>query len=337
MAHLSLANYTYEQKLFGELIQSVSEPNILLFQGESGTGKSVLIEHCLRTASHIPSVFMKLQSGGSIATLFTAMGSKQGWHRLPHFIQMVAALVEEPDNTDDPVWRMGMRRHLEHIGKISDRESQLSRYQLLTDAWFADAQQLEVPFLLAVDGYEKASSLFDEWFSQEFLAGVANVPNMRVLVGGQKVPQSREAWSFCASLQDLQGIQEAVIWLKWATDAGYQIPSLEMLSGVVLALAGNPSKIIEVIKTQFPRSNGPVAPKESIYEQRKRFRQNMVGAFSLEELKDICFDLEINHETLPSHTQLNGFVREIIGFAQRQGRLNELIQVLQAERAHLEW
>ncbi|MCA9956495.1 MAG: hypothetical protein KC434_17320, partial [Anaerolineales bacterium] len=80
-----------------------------------------------------------------------------------------------------------------------------------------------------------------------------------------------------------------------------------------------------------------VAPKESIYEQRKRFRQNMIDAFNLEELKDICFDLEINHESLPSHTQLNGFVRELIGFAQRQGRLNELIQVLQAERPHLEW
>ena len=337
MTHLSLANYTNEQKLFGELIQSDSEPNILLFQGESGSGKSHLIEHCLRTASDIPSVLMKLQSGGSIGTLFTTMGSKQGWHQLPHFTQTVAALVEEPDKTDDPVWRMGMRRHVEQIGKISDRESQLSRYQLLTDAWFADAQQFEAPFLLAVDVYEKASTLFDEWFSQEFLAGVATVPNMRVLVGGQKVPQLREAWSFCASLQDLQGIQEARVWLEWATETGYQVPSLEMLSGVVLALAGNPSKIIEVIKTQFPRANGLVAPKESIYEQRKRFRQNMIDAFNLEELKDICFDLEINHESLPSHTQLNGFVRELIGFAQRQGRLNELIQVLQAERPHLEW
>ncbi|MCA9942109.1 MAG: ATP-binding protein [Anaerolineales bacterium] len=337
MTHLSLANYANEQKLFGELIQSDSEPNILLFQGESGSGKSHLIEHCLRTASDTPSVLLKLQSGGSIATLFTTMGSKQGWHQLPHFTQTVAALVEEPDRTDDPVWRMGMRRHVEQIGKISDRESQLSRYQLLTDAWFADAQQFDAPFLLAVDVYEKASTLFDEWFGREFLAGVATVPNMRVLVGGRKVPQPREAWSFCASLQDLPGIKEARIWLEWATEAGYQVPSLETLSGVVLALAGNPSKIIEVIKTQFPCINGPVTSKDSIYEQRKRFRENIIDGFSISELKDICSDMEIDYENLPDHGHKKGFVRELIAHTERANRYHELIQVLQAERPHLEW
>ncbi|MCB8924635.1 MAG: ATP-binding protein [Ardenticatenaceae bacterium] len=337
MTHLSLANYTNEQKLFGDLIQSDSEPNILLFQGESGSGKSHLIEHCLRTASDTPSVLMKLQSGGSIATLFTTMGSKQGWHQLPHFTQTVAALVEEPDKTDDPVWRMGMRRHVEQIGKISDRESQLSRYQLLTDAWFADAQQFEAPFLLALDVYEKASTLFDEWFSREFLAGVAAVPNMRVLVGGQKVPQLRDTWSFCASLKELAGVHEAEAWMAWAMNEGYQPPSLEAMVWIVRALKGNPSQIIQMIIGEFPRKNGPVGPKESVYEQRKRVRENICAGFSISELKNICSDMEINYENLPDHDHKEGFVRELIGYTERVNRYHELIQVLQVERPHLEW
>ena len=245
--------------------------------------------------------------------------------------------MEKPDKADDPVWRMGIRRHLEQIGKINDRESQISRYQLLTDAWFADAMQFESPFLLAIDAYEKASTQFRDWFSQDFLAGVATSRHMRVLVGGQRVPQPREAWSFCASLQDLQGIHEAKAWLTWATELGYQVPSLEQLSGVVLALEGNPSKIIEVITTQFPRSNGPIQPKETIYAQRKRFRENIINGFSISELKDICSDMEIDHEILPDHEHKSGFVRELIAYTGRSGRYNELIQVLQTERPHLEW
>jgi hypothetical protein len=44
-------------------------------------------------------------------------------------------LQEQPDKADDPIWQMGMHRHLREIGQIIDVESRLSRYQLLTDAW----------------------------------------------------------------------------------------------------------------------------------------------------------------------------------------------------------
>lgn len=338
MTNLALANYMPEQRLFQELVQSEEKPNILLFQGESGSGKSHLIEHCLQAHKSVPSVLLKLQNGSeAIPTLFALMGRQQGWDRLPHFTGAVATLVEQPEKMADPVWQMGMHRHLGEIGKISDLESRLGRYQLLTDAWFADALRFDTPFLLAVDAYENASTLFHRWFSQEFLAGVAQSRQVRVVVGGQSVPEPHEAWSFYASQRELKGVREAETWLAWAGEAGYQVPSLEWMVGVVVALKGNPSQIIQVIKTAAPRGNGPIQPKESLYAQRKRFREHMINAFSLEELKDICFDLEIEYENLSGHTQRNAFVRELIAYTQRVGRLTELIQVLQAERPHLEW
>ena len=62
MTNTALANYEQEQALFTEFIASDAEPNILLFQGESGSGKSHFIEHCLQRVPETPSVLMKLQS-----------------------------------------------------------------------------------------------------------------------------------------------------------------------------------------------------------------------------------------------------------------------------------
>ena len=333
-----LANYKEEQALFTGFVESDDEPNILLFQGESGSGKSHFIEYCLDSAPALPSLLMKLQGGGdSVAAVFSSMGGRRGWENLPRFSRTVAILLEALGNVDDPVWQMGMHRHLREIGKIGDLESRLSRYQLLSDAWFADSMHFETPFLVAIDAYENASTVFDRWFSQDFLVGVANSRRMRVVVAGQRVPAMQAEWSFCASLQELAGIHEAEEWLAWAEAAGYQIPSLEVMAGVVLALKGNPGQTIEVIRTQFRRSSGPIRSKESLFEQRRRFFNHMTGAFSLSELKNICFFLGIEYENLPDHNQKDGFVRELLAYTGRIGRLKELIQVLQAERPHLAW
>lgn len=115
------------------------------------------------------------------------------------------------------------------------------------------------------------------------------------------------------------------------------MPSLEYLAGVVDALKGNPSQIIEYIKTQSPQAAGPIKPKESLYSQRRLFFKNLTEFFSLSELKNICFFMEIDYENLPEHDQKSGFVRELLAFAGRIGRLHELIQMCQQERPQLVW
>jgi hypothetical protein len=338
MISTPFANYTAEQTLFTEFVHGDDAPNILLFHGESGSGKSYLLKHCLQLHKAMPAAFMQLYRGSeAIPTLFNLMGRQRGWVHLPLFTRTVATLTEQPDKMTDPVWQMGMERHLAEIGKISDLESRLSRYQLLTDAWFADALQFDDPLLLVIDTYENASTLFDRWLSHDFLAGVAHSRRMRVAISGQSVPEPREAWSFCASRCELQGIYEAEAWLIWAEEAGYQLPSLEWMAGVITALKGNPSQIIQVITTAAPRRAGPISTKETVYGQRKQLRQNMTTAFNLEELRNICFDLEIEYENLSNHTQRDAFVRELIAYTQRVGRLAELVEVLRAERPHLEW
>ena len=63
----------------------------------------------------------------------------------------------------------------------------------------------------------------------------------------------------------------------------------------------------------------------------------MVSHFSLSELKDISFDLDIEYENLPGHTVKNDFARELLSHSQRIGRLHELVQELATIRPNLIW
>ena len=339
MIQKSIANYTQEQTLFRQLVESDTEPNILLFQGESGSGKSYLISHCLNTIPDTPSVLMKCQSGDvSISALFTIIGNRFGWDQLPNFTHIVATFQEQSDKVNDPMWQMGMREHLSEIEKISDIESRISRYNLLTNALLIDIKQLGKPFVLAIDAYEKTPTLFNRWFAQKFLVGVTQINQMRVLVGGQTVPELREEWSFCAQFKELTGIDKENEWLAWAESIGRSAPSREAMEWVIKSLKGNPSQIVEVIKTQFPENGIPTELKEEIdHVPRRLVRKNLITSFSISELKDVCFDLNKNYEDFPNHNQISGFARELLVDAERNNYFPQLLEILQEERPDLDW
>ena len=133
MSH-KIANYTVEQAHFQELINTADTPNILMFQGASGSGKTHLIDHCLRTVpkDSLPYVQYRLQSGGeTIPTLFTIMGSKIGRAKLPTFSQRVAGLIGKSFSTEDPIWPMQLRQYLREIGRNSDLDTRKDWYQQL--------------------------------------------------------------------------------------------------------------------------------------------------------------------------------------------------------------
>jgi len=337
MSYKTLANFEKEQTLFTEFIESGNDPNILLFQGGSGSGKSHLVEHCLRSVPDIPSLLIKMQSGqDSMPFLFTKMGSQRGWDKLPNFTRIVANLLEEPNRFDDPLWQAGMYDHLREIGKISDIESRLSRYQLITKAWFADSWQFDAPFLLAIDTYENVSPLFDHWFSSSFLTTVAtNSQQVRVIVSGQTMPEIRTDLSFCSAHQELKGIHDVHAWQVWAEAVGYQISSPDALANVVQTLDGNPSQIIEVIKIKFPKRNVQAPEKGPTFF--RRFRKKMMEVFNLHELVVICFDLGIDHENLPDHTIKERLIIELIAYCKRSELFEDLVQICQEERPQAEW
>jgi hypothetical protein len=324
MNNQTIANYRQDQDIFTNFVASDFDPNILLVHGATGIGKSAFIKYCLQNVPERPYILLDLHNGiDFMPTLFIRLGKMYGWEKLPNFTKTVAILLEQPDELENPLWIIQMRRHLREIGKINDIESRLSRYSFLADAWFFDAELFEKPVLIIIDKYENSSTLFDRWLCQDFLIGVADSQRMQVLISGQKVPATEYEWNFTARVHQLKGVHEAEVWLDWAVAAGYQVPSMEEMVELVEILEGNPSQIIEVIQTQFPRASSVLKTELPSAD----FTNKMVQAFNLAELKNICFDLGIRYEDLPDHEILSRLAKEMAAYAARLGRLQELIQL----------
>ncbi len=68
----------------------------------------------------------------------------------------------------------------------------------------------------------------------------------------------------------------------------------------------------------------------------KGLRERICQHFSLEEIRDLCYDLNVDYERLTGENKLS-FVRELLKFLSRNGRLPELIDLLQEQRSHITW
>ena len=62
-----------------------------------------------------------------------------------------------------------------------------------------------------------------------------------------------------------------------------------------------------------------------------QFRDQIVDHFNLEELKDLCFDLNISYDNLPGDN-LSSKARELVNLCNRHGRLPLLVNQCQRLR-----
>lgn len=70
-------------------------------------------------------------------------------------------------------------------------------------------------------------------------------------------------------------------------------------------------------------------------EERIKIRQFLISEFSLEELKELAFDLGIDYESLP-HFSKAGFCLELIGFFERRDNLGFLLEEVLRHRSDAE-
>lgn len=76
---------------------------------------------------------------------------------------------------------------------------------------------------------------------------------------------------------------------------------------------------------------------EHTHWERRQLRDLIKKYFNLEELRDLCFDLNINHDNLPNHQTTGGLSREIILYMERRGRMEELVSECKANRPNFQW
>lgn len=67
-----------------------------------------------------------------------------------------------------------------------------------------------------------------------------------------------------------------------------------------------------------------------------QLRDQIIRSFDLDELKDLCFRLNIQYDDIPGN-KLSAKARELIEFCVRHGRLSQLIETCQKLRPHVDW
>jgi len=80
-----------------------------------------------------------------------------------------------------------------------------------------------------------------------------------------------------------------------------------------------------------PRADSVARPIDLVL-----LRQNMVAYFSDSDLRDLCFDLRIDAESLALQNKA-ALVRELIAYCQRRDRLAELIAYCRQQRPMVHW
>jgi hypothetical protein len=257
-----LADYQEERSLFQALLADPCPHRILLLQGESGSGKTTLLTACQPDIpGHIVSIPIQLRgSAVSVAEIFYRLGGQIGWGQFPAFTRQVAHLQQTPAVKIDRNWLAGINNH---IAVALQAESQIDRDHrraALTEAWFNDLGVLPQPLLLILDTYEDATSEVAAWIAGPFLARVARVEQVRVLLAGQKTPDHHNIeWGSCCQWRRLRGVPEPDHWLPIVQalnrDTGAYDP-LSWLAGICHVLRGQPKLILEAISSLPERRPG---------------------------------------------------------------------------------
>lgn len=253
-----LANCVSEREAFSSLLQVNCGKRIVIFQGDSGTGKTSLLNACLEN-TNIPHVHLNCKgSAVNVPEIFSRTGSKLSWDWFGNFRARVAELSKTAQVTVDGNRLMGINNNINIALTAETPVDRAERRVALTDAWFEDIHSINNVVLISIDTFEQATPETSEWISGPFLSRTAYTENLRVLIAGQKVPDHREhaeEWGDCCSTFQLTGIKEARFWIPVIESLGYVVPSknpLDYMAGVCDVLCGRPSDIMKWIEG-FPR------------------------------------------------------------------------------------
>ncbi len=164
-----------------DLLAGRARQRILLCQGGSGLGKSLLLRHARKYADRldIPTAHIDFKSSGPD----------------------VAAVHGQLD--------LDLSAYLPNFSREGANKVHLLR---------KDLRALRRPLLVTFDTYEAiaGNQPLENWLSQQFLAEVETALGLTVMVAGQKVPDPRNThWADQARLLTLVPITELSPWDSW--------------------------------------------------------------------------------------------------------------------------
>jgi hypothetical protein len=259
--NIPLADYQIERAAFEALLKSICERRILLFRGESGTGKTTLLNNFRGSVKKSPDfLYVNIDLKGTAVTVGEILSrtSDRLGENQRHLRQSVAQLSGVSDIDFDDVKQSGFGNKINVTLQVNDPNDREQRRVVLTEALFADLKTASQSILFIFDTYQDATTEVQDWIGGPFLARVESTPQVRVVIAGQSVPEENNIeWGDCCSVHHLKGVLEAEHWLPVVEAMNFPIPAADPLSwlvGICGLLKGRPSDIMQHLKAEQERS-----------------------------------------------------------------------------------
>jgi hypothetical protein len=332
---LPIANYKAEQEQFRQFLKPDSSIRILWFYGEPGIGKSRLVRACL--ANMPPDVsYLPLKSGETtVEDILLHAGRRSPYQPLSYLPRELESFNLPPQtNFEDEAAGSQLnvvQTHVKQALSVSNPAERHTRYKALTEAWLNDLQDLEKPFLLVLDNYEEASQELSEWVAHHILPKAGQIPLLRILIANVAPPIYDISWQAWAKTMELKGIMDPNAWIPVAQAMGRN-PTLEQLTGACKMANGNPGVMINLIQL-LPAAETETAPTREV---AGLLRHNLRNYFNDSDLRQICFDLEVDYDRLrvyPHAKQAN----ELVRLMAHDNRLTDLLAACTLIRPTLNW
>lgn len=244
------ANYHSHRAAFKCLFDNECNAPILLLQGNSGSGKTSLITHCLNDVS--PGsvqlcVQLRADSVG-MEEIFSRSVDELGIENLTNYHRCLQENLTQSVQLSN-VTQHGSANAINVDLTISESAIRNRRAARLTEAWFDDIRSYHTPLVVIFDAYEQAPTDVQDWISGPFLARASKCKNIRVAIAGQRVPVSGIEWGARATLLQFNGVHEPDEWVPVIRGMNkvFREPAEVYMASICEHLKGHPSDIMNFI------------------------------------------------------------------------------------------
>jgi hypothetical protein len=221
------ADRTEEMLLFESIIQGSFLKRILLIEGKSGRGKSVLMNVFASYCENSQIVHARVDFKGkpTIHEIFYNLCADLGWEYFPEFVKAVdqcAAPTNVIVTRNTLIGRNTIQ--IQNALQASSKEDRGIRVAKLTHAFFEDIRVSSVQRVFLFDTFNEILSEVEEWLRKSFLGEVRRIPSLIAVITGQIVPEQDFSWKGCAHHTVLAEIRDANAWYIYARRRWGEIP-----------------------------------------------------------------------------------------------------------------
>lgn len=250
---MKLANRTKEVEFFKQMLLGQIPKQILLIQADSGMGKTSLLAKfaglCLVHSEAVLLVQIDLKSAKTtgIAYIFSRLQRKLGEGNFTRFNaalrEFLSTGIEVSGNQIE-----GTENQIQVVLHTENEDIYNIRLNKLQEAFFSDLQALKKPILIIFDTFNSAPLQLANWIGGGFLAEIADIENIKVVIAGQSVPTPTIEWMDKSETHCLFSIDDINNWYSFARDKGLPFKK-EEIKVFVRLLNGHPAKIMNAFES----------------------------------------------------------------------------------------